>query len=331
MTIKLSRAAEAELPGIPSTQDWREDFPATQFFQRKPRNAYITPETSFTVPSDETEADGFDLQALMAPQTPASGSDESQRMPPTPLSVAKVSSSHMRDHVFVNNSAVRANEKLAEFPPAVLLAIQPSPCHRANSTTVKCEEEGSVPRRRRRSRKRSSRAQQPCSPSLEDRAKDTTPATHASSAPEPWPLPFPLADRGIYPYLAPAKQFDQMVKFTSATEEHIDKWNLHDDMYPIPLLRQVLSAQECVHMGLYAQLEHMDKMLAELEKSMKPETATERAKKGRRGDRYKKITPRMLEQIRFMRSITREHQVCYYESRIPTRTDPRNVKKRSGA
>lgn len=110
-----------------------------------------------------------------------------------------------------------------------------------------------------------------------------------------------------------------MVKFTSATEEHIDKWDLHHATYPVPLLRQVLSAQECVHMGLYSQLEHMDKMLQELEKSMKPMAAKERAKRGKVGDKYRRVSPRMLAMIKFMRSVTKQEQVCFYESRIPTR------------
>ncbi|ERF73548.1 hypothetical protein EPUS_08755 [Endocarpon pusillum Z07020] len=323
-----AREAEAEFPGIPSTQDWREDFPATQFPQSRPRNAYITPETSFTVPSDETEVDGFDLQVLVdvpVPQTPARALNESQRMPPTPMSVTKGSSCYEKVHSLVTNSTVRASDKLKDASTVVSQTLQASPSRPVTKTTVKSEE-ASVPRRRRRRPKKRSRAQQPCSQTLQSNAKDTAPATHPSSTPEPWPLPFPLADKGIYPYLPPAKQFDQMVKFTSATEEHIDKWNIHEDTYPIPLLRQVLSVQECVHMGLYVQLEYMDKMLGELEKSMKPETAKERARKGKRGDKYQKITPRMLEKIRFMRSITRQHQVCYYESRIPTRPNLRNPK-----
>ena len=321
----LSWAAEAEFPGIPSTQDWHEDFPATQLPQFKPRNAYITPETSFTVPSDETEVDGFDLQALEdGPQTPARALNESQRMPPTPMSITKGSSCYEKGHTPVNNSTVRTTDKLQEASTVVSQPRQASPSRPVTQTKVKSEE-GSVPRRRRRRPKKRNRAQKPCSQTLQSNAKDTAPATHPSSAPEPWPLPFPLADKGIYPYLPPAKQFDQMVKFTSATEEHIDKWDLHNGTYPIPLLRQVLSAQECVHMGLYAQLEHMDKMLGELEKAMKPEPGRERARRGRRGEKYQKITPRMLEKIRFMRSITRQHQVCYYESRIPTRPDLRNL------
>ncbi|KAF7512949.1 hypothetical protein GJ744_012052 [Endocarpon pusillum] len=243
--------------GIPSTQDWREDFPATQPPQSKPRNAYITPETSFTVPSDETEVDGFDPQVLVdAPQTPARALNEPQRMPPTPLSITKGSSCYEKGHSLANNSTVRANDKLKGAFAVVSQTLQASPSRPAIQTTVKAEE-GSVPRRKRRRPKTRSRAQQPRPQTVQRNAKDTAPATDASSAPEPWPLPFPLADKGIYPYLPPAKQFDQMVKFTSAIEEHIDKWNLHDDTYPIPLLRQVLSAQEWVHMGLYAQLEYM--------------------------------------------------------------------------
>jgi hypothetical protein len=109
----------------------------------------------------------------------------------------------------------------------------------------------------------------------------------------------------MYPYLPPTKQFEQMVKFTSATEDHIDRWNLHDGTYRVPLLRQVLSAQECVHKGLYAQLEHMYKMLEELEKMMKPIPAKERAKKGKVGEKYRRVSPQLLKRVQLMKSITK--------------------------
>jgi enoyl-CoA hydratase/carnithine racemase len=116
-----------------------------------------------------------------------------------------------------------------------------------------------------------------------------------------------------------------MVKFTSATEEHIDKWNLHDGTYPVALLRQVLSAQECVHMGLFAQLEHMDKLLSEMEELVEPIPVKEPARLGKVGEKYRRTSPEMLERVRFMRSITKQHQVRYYESRIPTRSNLRGV------
>jgi len=144
--------------------------------------------------------------------------------------------------------------------------------------------------------------------------RDPVLAALGSSAPEPWPVPFPLADAGlIYPCLPPAEQFDQMVRYTSSTEEHIDKWDLHDGTYPVSFLCQVLSAQECVHMGLYSQLEHMDRLLKVLEGKMKPVPAKERAEKGKVGEKHRRITPQML------RSITKQQQIYFYESRIPTR------------
>jgi hypothetical protein len=60
-------------------------------------------------------------------------------------------------------------------------------------------------------------------------------------------------------------------------------------------------------MGFYVQLEYMDKLLEEVEKMMKPVPAKERAKRGKVGKKFRRITPQMLEQ-----------QICYYESRIPT-------------
>jgi hypothetical protein len=133
-----------------------------------------------------------------------------------------------------------------------------------------------------------------------------------------------MADRGIYPNLPPATQFEQMVKLTSATEDHIDSWNLPDGTYPVPLLRQVLSAQECVHMGLYAQLEHVYKMLKELEKMMKPIPSKERAKKGKVGEKYRRVSPQMQNRVQFMESVTKQQQICCYESRIPTLPDHRS-------
>jgi hypothetical protein len=65
-----SRIDEAEFPGIPSTQEWREDLSATQMPLRKPQNAYITPQTSFTEPADQTEIDGFDIQAFVGAAQP---------------------------------------------------------------------------------------------------------------------------------------------------------------------------------------------------------------------------------------------------------------------
>jgi hypothetical protein len=61
----LTRAGEAEFPGTPS-QEWRDDFPATQFPPLKTQTAYITPQTSFSAPSNHTETDGFEVQILAA-------------------------------------------------------------------------------------------------------------------------------------------------------------------------------------------------------------------------------------------------------------------------
>jgi hypothetical protein len=147
---------------------------------------------------------------------------------------------------------------------------------------------------------------------------DTAPAPSFLYSPEPWPVPSPLADKDIYPYLPPAQQFDQMVKFTSATEEHIEKWELHDSAYLVPVLREVLSAQECVHMGFFAQLEHMNRLLGELEQMMKPIPVKERTRRSQMGEQNKRITRKMLQKIKFMQSMTKQHQVCFCESRIPT-------------
>jgi hypothetical protein len=62
MDEPCSRAGKAEFPDIPSTQEWREDFPAPQVPPRKPRTAYIAPETAFVVASNEIEIDGFDIR-----------------------------------------------------------------------------------------------------------------------------------------------------------------------------------------------------------------------------------------------------------------------------
>jgi hypothetical protein len=283
-------------------------------------NAYITPQTSFTVPSEETEIDGFDIMTFAnAPQTPAAKLNEAQQMPPTPMSITKRDLTSGNFKTSFKISASRTDDALnnsstleTEEPPSS--PTRQSKEHGAPGSTQISR------RRRRRLRKRSRTLQSPLKESCSE-VPDVRPAAIPTSTPEPWPVPFPLADRGIYPYLPPAKQFDQMVRFTSATEEHIEKWNLHDRTYPVPLLRQVLSGQECVHMGLFAQLQHMDKTLEELDKMMQPKSAKERAKRGKVGDKYKRVTPQMLEKIRFMRSITNQHQVCFYESRIPTRPD----------
>ena len=314
----LSRAREAEFPGIPSTQEWRDDFPATQIPPRKSRTAYLTPQTSFTAPSNETDIDGFDIQALVgAPQTPAGGLKKSHQMPPTPMSIKKRGSSREIGPGSAKKLTVRVKHELDATSILDAEVLPASPTHRLNKI-IKCEGP-KVPRRRMRGHKKRKHSPQTDSDRSVCASSNSFLTAPRSPTPEPWPIPFPRADRGIYPYLPPAKQFDQMVKFTSATEEHIDKWDLHGGTYPVPLLRQVLSAQECVHMGLYSQLEHMDKLLGELEQMMKPVPAKERARSGKVGDKYKRITPPMLEKIKFMRSITKQHQVCFYESRIPTR------------
>lgn len=316
----LSSTGEVEFPGIPSTQEWREDFPATQIPPRRPRSPYITPETSFNVPSGEPEIDGFDIQTLAgAPQTPARWVSELQQMPPTPISIKKQSlSSRNENGVYGSPNERPRNEKSALESEVLSASSISSSKHADGALDVHV---------RRRRRRRRSRWQGHTTQTSPTRLKRDTPnpppaAPLHSSTPEPWPTPFPQADKGIYPYLPPSTQFEQMVKFTSATEEHIDKWNLHHATYPVPLLRQVLNGQECVHMGLYSQLEHMDKLLEELEKMMRPVSAKERARKGKAGrEKYRRVAPQMLERIRFMREMTRQKQVCFYESRLPMRLD----------
>jgi hypothetical protein len=319
----LHRAGEVEFPGIPSTQEWREDFPATQAPPREARNAYITPQTSFSVPSNDTETDGFDVKLLAAcARKPTEKWKESQQMPPTPKSITKSYPNTKKYYTADRSPCIPAANEVSVTSSLKLKSPLPSPI-RVSDKVIKSEE-AKVPRRRRKSPNKRRRTAEP---KLEDLGRRTglTVAKQSCNVPEPWPVPFPQSDRGIHPYLPPAIQFDQMVKFTSATEEHIDKWDLHNATYPVPLLRQVLSAQECVHMGLYAQLEHMDKMLAEMEKMMKPIPAKERAVRGKVGEKYPRTSPQMLERIKFMRSITKQHQVFCYESRIPTGSNLRGA------
>jgi hypothetical protein len=323
----LVRAGEAEFPGIPSTQEWREDFPATQVPPREPRNAYITPQTSFSLPSGDAERVGFDFQLLPAsPRRPSVKWKETQQMPPTPKSITKSYSHSKKEYTSARSPCLRAGSKGGVASALKLKSPLNSPVRRSDNAAK--SEEIIVPRRRKRRQNKPYRAPEAKSEDL-GRGTGLKFTKQSCSVPEPWPLPFPQSDRGIHPYLPPAIQFEQMVKFTSATEEHIDKWNLHDSTYPVPLLRQVLSAQECVHMGFYAQLENLDKMLAEMEKMMKPIPAKERALRGNRGERYRRTSPQMLERIKFMRSITKQHQVFYYESRIPTGLNLRRADARS--
>lgn len=312
----LHRAAEPEFPGLPSTQEWREDFPSTQIPPQKPRTAYITPQTSFLVPPNEAETDGFDIEVLtQALHTPTEQLNKLGRTPPTPMSIKKHDSSREKGDNSLNmqcdDTSTLKSEEILQSP------IQ-------QTRKVAQLEGAKIPCRRRRRPKKHKRNLLPSSEPSDQNISDAESAVpFPSTNPEPWPVPFPLADIGIYPYLPPAKQFDQMVKFTSATENHIDKWDLHNSTYPVPLLRQVLSAQERVHMGFWSQLEYMDKLLGDLEELMKPISAKERARRGKSAEKYKRITPQMLAMIKFMRSITKQQQICFYQSRIPTRPESR--------
>lgn len=297
----------------------------TQVPPYKSRTAYITPQTSFNVPSDEAEIDGFGSQMLthehvreemQTTRAPAKWLHELRQMPPTPASIARCNSSEEIANSSCNHLDLQADIELAASSSLVKEALSGSPTYLPKGR-IKPEELKFCRRGRHRRVKHASMVST-CPNQPDHVLRNPLHAAPGSNSPEPWPVPFPLADRGIYPYLPPAKQFDQMVRFTSATEDHIDKWNLHSGVYPVSLLRQVLSAQECVHMGLYSQLEHMHKLLGELEEMVKPTPHRERARRGKVGRKNRKATQQILEKIKFMRSITKQHQVCYYESRIPT-------------
>jgi hypothetical protein len=318
MCEAASSAGDTEFPGIPSTQEWHEDFPSTQIPICNSRAAYITPATSFTIPSNDSELDGFDVRVLVGmPQTPVRVSNESLQMPPTPLSVPKREMNIKTNAASRDGLGVQADKAIEGISTLGFGAVPASSLQDSKKANMakNVQVHG---RKRKRPRKRG-RTIQPSPTQIKQEAIDPIPAPHLSSTPELWPVPFPQADKGIYPDLPPAQQFEQMVTFTSATEEHIDKWDLHTGTYPVPLLREVLSAQECIHMGFYSQLEQLDKQLREFEEMMRPISAKERSKMVEWGERYKTVTPQMWEKVKRMRSITKQRPVCFYESRIPTR------------
>jgi hypothetical protein len=319
MSEMLSCSGQYEFPGIPSTQEWHEDFPATQFPLHKPRAPYITPATSFNVPCDEAEVDGFDIRILQdAPYTPARLGHGVQGLPPTPMSIEKCQIS--RDGYSTSaESTIAGNQSYSEGK-SVRDSDQPTtPPLCACQAETQLGHANPYRRRRRRPKKRARIAQSSTASPTPKLSNPILEPPHLT-VPEPWPLPFPQSDRGIYPYLPPAKQFEQMVKFTSSTEEHIDKWDLHESTYPVPLLRQVLSATECVNMGFHAQLEFMFHLTEKLEVEMKP---MKKKNRGRGKEKYKRITSEMVQQVRFMKEVMLQQQVCYYESRIPTWPNPK--------
>jgi hypothetical protein len=190
----LFKAVEGEFPGIPSTQEWREDFPATEIPPRRSRSAYLTPQTSFTALADETEIDGFDHQTLaLAPRTPGRIVNQLQQMPPTPDSITKRDSSSGKEHTRSNSSKGQVDSELGESSSLESDGRLASPFHQSESI-VRAGEGGIHPRRRRRRPKNRSRNLPPSSNNSPRTTTDPAPAPSLLSFQEPWAVPFPLAD-----------------------------------------------------------------------------------------------------------------------------------------